>query len=88
METLHLVQTLAERNGLHVLPAIHGLNLAARFCHQVALLHDGRIVASGAPADVYTAVLIERAYGLPVDVDLRDGMPEVRPARPGSRGRR
>lgn len=82
IEPLRLVHTLAEQRDLRVLMAIHDLNLAAHFCHQVALLHEGRIVTSGTPADVYAADLIETVYGLPVDVDLRDGTPEVRAALP------
>ncbi|CAI7978774.1 hypothetical protein FRAHR75_510022 [Frankia sp. Hr75.2] len=46
------------------------------------------VVTSGTPADVYAADLIETVYGLPVDVDLRDGTPEVRAALPIPGGRR
>ncbi|ABW12939.1 Fe uptake system permease [Parafrankia sp. EAN1pec] len=74
-----------ELSGGQAQRAIHDLNLAARFCRQVALLHKGRIITSGTPADVYAADLIETVYGLTVDVDLRDGTPEVRPALPGPR---
>ncbi|MEX5712292.1 ABC transporter ATP-binding protein [Parafrankia sp. FMc6] len=86
VETLHLVHTLATERDLHVLMAIHDLNLAARFCHQVALLHDGRILTAGTPADVYRADLLEQVYGLPVEVAAHDGVPEVRPRLPVRRG--
>ncbi|MEX5632782.1 ABC transporter ATP-binding protein [Parafrankia sp. FMc2] len=85
VETLHLVHTLAVERDLYVLMAIHDLNLAARFCHQVALLHDGRIVTAGAPAGVYRADLLEQVYGLPVEIDIRAGVPEVRPCLPARR---
>ncbi|WP_018639571.1 ABC transporter ATP-binding protein [Parafrankia elaeagni] len=85
VETLHLVHTLAVERDLYVLMAIHDLNLAARFCHRVALLHGGRIVTAGTPAGVYRADLLEQVYGLPVEVDVRDGVPEVRPRLPTRR---
>lgn len=34
---------------------VHDLNLAARFADQIVLLNDGRVIASGTPAEVLTA---------------------------------
>ncbi|WP_083749333.1 ABC transporter ATP-binding protein [Frankia sp. CcI49] len=85
VETLHLVHTLATERDVHVLMAIHDLNLAARFCHQVALLHGGRVLTTGAPADVYRADVLEQVYGLPVEVSRHRGVPEVRPRLPETR---
>ncbi len=79
VETLHLVRALTERRRLHTLMAIHDLNLAARYCHRVAFLHEGRIVACGPPTEVYRPELIERVYGLPVEISHHRGAPEVRP---------
>jgi iron complex transport system ATP-binding protein len=79
VETLTLVRNLAEHRHLHALMAIHDLNLAARYCHEVALLHDGRVLTQGVPRAVYQADLIEQVYGLPVDVDTTRPVPEVRP---------
>lgn len=79
VEVLELLRRAVARDGIAGLVAIHDLNLAARYCDELVLLHDGRVLAAGPPADVVRAELVEAAYGLPVDVDQRDGIPEVRP---------
>jgi iron complex transport system ATP-binding protein len=66
-----LVRELAQETGLAVLAAIHDLTLAALYCDSVALMHEGRIVASGPPQDVLTTDNIAMAYGAYVRV-LRD----------------
>src|SRR5690242_9204408 len=43
---------------------VHDLNLAARFADQIVLLDQGRLVASGTPADVLTADLIQSTFGV------------------------
>jgi iron complex transport system ATP-binding protein len=43
---------------------VHDLNLAARFADQIVLLHSGRIVAHGTPAEVLTTDRIEQVFGV------------------------
>ena len=47
-----------------VLVAVHDLALAARYCSRLILMHSGRVVASGAPAEVLTASLLRQVYGI------------------------
>lgn len=49
--------------------ALHDLNLAARFCDQIALLQNGRVCAAGRPQEVITASLIENVYGVAAVVE-------------------
>lgn len=62
-ETLTLARNLAHNGGKAVLAALHDLNLAAAFCDQLALLHEGRIAALGTPAEVLTAENLRQVYG-------------------------
>jgi iron complex transport system ATP-binding protein len=48
--------------GLTMLMAIHDLNLAAQYADRVAILHRGRLLAVGSPADVLTEANIKRAF--------------------------
>ncbi|MEI7926502.1 MAG: ABC transporter ATP-binding protein [Chloroflexota bacterium] len=61
-EILQVVRTLAD-DGAGVLVVIHDLSLAAAWCDRLVLLHDGRVVAAGAPAEVVTAEHLARVYG-------------------------
>ncbi|RJL35425.1 ABC transporter ATP-binding protein [Bailinhaonella thermotolerans] len=50
--------------GRTVLVVLHDLNLAARYCTELALLAGGRLVATGAPAHVLTPAHLDGAYGI------------------------
>lgn len=60
-QTLALVRELADENRA-ILAAIHDLESAARFCDRLALVHDGRVVDHGLPADVLTTEALETAF--------------------------
>jgi iron complex transport system ATP-binding protein len=53
LQVLDLVCDLVAQ-GLTAIAAIHDLNLAARYCDRLVLLHRGRIRAAGPAADVLT----------------------------------
>lgn len=75
---LDLVGGLAAE-GRTVVAAVHDLDLAARYCDRLALLDDGRLVASGTPAEVLTADRVGRVFETTVSVatDAVTGMPSV-----------
>ncbi|MGV3491880.1 MAG: ABC transporter ATP-binding protein [Devosia sp.] len=50
--------------GITVLIALHDLNLAARFCDHLVVLHHGRVVAEGPPHAVLTPELLLTVYGV------------------------
>ena len=88
MELFELVAALVEERRLGALIVSHHLNLAARFAHRLVLLHQGRVVAAGAPGDVLETGRREGVFGWPVAVQrLPDGTvqlyPERRAAAPG-----
>ncbi|MEV4285625.1 ABC transporter ATP-binding protein [Nonomuraea bangladeshensis] len=45
-----------------VVTALHDLNLAAQYCDQLLLLHEGRLVAAGPPGEVLTEETVEHVY--------------------------
>ena len=51
---LRAMRRLQAQRGLTVLAVLHDLNLAAAFAPRVVVLHEGRVAADGAPADVLT----------------------------------
>uniref|UniRef100_UPI0031017D41 ABC transporter ATP-binding protein n=1 Tax=Neorhizobium sp. EC2-8 TaxID=3129230 RepID=UPI0031017D41 len=52
--------------------AIHDLNLAARFCDVIAVLSEGRLVASGTPAEVLTEGLITTVFGVQAHISTSE----------------
>jgi len=84
MAAFELLDVLA-RGGRAILVVSHQLNLVARFAHQIVLLHRGRVVAAGAPADVMRGDVLEQVYEWPLVVtrDPAVGAPALLPLRGG-----
>jgi iron complex transport system ATP-binding protein len=67
VDIMSLLRALAGR-GFTLVAALHDLNLAAAYCDRMALLAGGRVLASGAAAEVIRPDLIRQAYGAAVTV--------------------
>jgi iron complex transport system ATP-binding protein len=65
--TFSLVRELVDE-GRAAVAAVHDLDLAARFCDRLALLAGGRLAAAGPPRAVLESSVLERAYGVRVEV--------------------
>jgi iron complex transport system ATP-binding protein len=63
--------------GRTVVVALHDLSLAARFCRTIALLHEGRSVASGVPQEVLDSARLAAVYGIRGRLTMLDGLPVV-----------
>jgi len=53
--------------GKLVLVALHDLALAAQYCDELMLLHEGKLLASGEPNQVFTDTNLALAYKVRVD---------------------
>lgn len=58
-----LLRQRARRHQVGVVVIVHDLNLAARLCDRLVLLHRGTLVADGYPIDVLTQDIVTRAFG-------------------------
>lgn len=63
LQMMDYVSRWNRENGLTVVAVLHDLNLAAQYCHRLLVLHQGRIVAEGTPAEIMDPALIGRVYG-------------------------
>lgn len=79
VELLRLVQALARREHYAVALVSHELNLAAEFADTVLLLHQGRQLRYGPPAEVFDRDLLEQVFQTELDVLLQpeSGRPRV-----------
>lgn len=71
------------RQGRAVVVVVHDLSLAAAWADRIVMLHEGRLVAAGPPAEVLTAERVTGVYGIDVQIltDTPDGAPIVVPRR-------
>ncbi|MFT4040573.1 MAG: ABC transporter ATP-binding protein [Thermomicrobiales bacterium] len=62
----HEVLALVKSLGMATIVVLHDLNLAARYCDHIILLHDTRIACAGPMAHVLTPPILEPVFGVPV----------------------
>jgi iron complex transport system ATP-binding protein len=81
VEVLDLLTDLNRAKGTTIVMVLHDLNLAARYADHLIALRDGRLHASGRPAEVLEPGLVEDVFGMPSTViaDPVSGKPLVIP---------
>ncbi len=74
IDLMRKLRDLAAAPDLTVVGVVHDLALAARFADQLVLLHQGAVLAAGAPAAVMTPETVREAFGVePVTLAAPDG---------------
>ncbi len=82
LHVLDLLGAATRRRGLTTIAVLHDLNAAARFAGRLVVLHGGRVLAAGAPAEVLRPDILRTAYGVEAAVMAGpDGAPVVVPLR-------
>lgn len=69
-------------SGKTIVVALHDLTLAARFCHDVVVIADGRVVASGPTRETLSGDRLAEAFGVRFAQGSVEGIPIVLPAAP------
>jgi iron complex transport system ATP-binding protein len=81
LEIMDLVQETVQARKILAIIVVHDLNLASRYADRILMLREGRIVATGTPAEVLTEETIRMVYGVESLV-MHDGqVPCVVPKR-------
>jgi iron complex transport system ATP-binding protein len=73
-----LVRDRCQTGGAGAIVITHDLNLAAAFADRVLLLKEGKLIATGAPADVLTATNLREIYDVHVLLDENPASGKVR----------
>lgn len=60
----HEILALVKSFGMATIVVLHDLNLAARYCDHVVLLHDTQVVCAGDMLDVLTPEVLEPVFGI------------------------
>lgn len=75
---LRRLRRLTNDAAYTVLVVTHELDLAAEFSDRIVLLHKGKCLRVGTPAEVYEQGLLEEVFETPVEVEMRsNGRPRV-----------
>jgi iron complex transport system ATP-binding protein len=78
VELLRRLRKLADENRYTVVVVTHELNLAAEFSDRIALMHKGKCLRMGTPAEVYQRNVLEEVFETPLEVEIRSsGRPRV-----------
>ena len=67
LRVLGLVKEWAA-GGMTAIAAVHDLNLAARYCDVLVLLHEGKVISEGSPEEVITSENVRLAYGVNAEI--------------------
>ena len=70
VDLLRRLRSLANANRYTVVVVTHDLNLAAEFADQALLLHRGKCLRSGTPAEVFQADLLQQVFAVPLHVEM------------------
>jgi iron complex transport system ATP-binding protein len=70
LEVSSLLESLNREQGVTMALSTHDLNLAASICRELILMRDGRVIATGATADVLTPENVQRLYDVEADVHV------------------
>ncbi len=68
MDIAALVRRLNREHGVTIVVATHDLDFAAEVCSELALVREGRLMASGPIDEVLTPARIAALYGVEADV--------------------
>jgi cobalamin transport system ATP-binding protein len=78
VELLRRLRWLADENRYTVVVVTHELDLAAEFSDRIVLLHKGKCLRVGTPAEVYERALLSEVFDAPLEVEMRlTGRPRV-----------
>lgn len=68
VEILDLLTDLNKKRGTTIVMVLHDINLSARYADHIFALHEGKLVAEGAPSEIITKSLIKKVFDLDCSV--------------------
>lgn len=69
LETLSIIKNVVNEINAISIVALHDINLALRFCDDVIMLRDGKILAAGPSKEVISSDLLRQAYNVEARVE-------------------
>jgi iron complex transport system ATP-binding protein len=81
LDIYRLAQSLAHDKNLSIFMISHNLNYASMYSDRIMLMHEGRIVKTGIPEDIFQSELLSDIYGTALSVypHPKTGQPTIWP---------
>ncbi|KQO83620.1 ABC transporter ATP-binding protein [Rhizobium sp. Leaf262] len=70
VEVLDFISSLARRNGMIILIALHDLNHALRYCEHTIVIEGGKMAVSGQTANVITPDMLRTIYKVDARIEM------------------
>ena len=77
LQILKLIRRLNKEFGMTIVMVFHDINQALYYSDEIAAMRDGQIAAKGKPDEIITSELINKVYGVNLDVEIHNNKPFV-----------
>lgn len=77
LQILKLIRWLNKEFGMTIVMVLHDINQALYYSDEIVVMRDGQIAAKGKPDEIITSELINKVYGVNLDVEIHNNMPFV-----------
>jgi len=68
MDIINLVGRLCDEFGITAVAVLHDINLASRYCSQIVLMKEGRIISTGSASGVITEKNLKNVFDVEIEV--------------------
>ena len=77
LQILKLIRRLNKEFGMTIVMVLHDINQALYYSDEIAAMRDGQIAAKGKADEIITSELINKVYGVNLDVEIHNDKPFV-----------
>ena len=77
LQILKLIRRLNKEFGMTIVMVFHDINQAFYYSDEFAAMRDGQIAAKVKPDEIITSELINKVYGVNLDVEIHNNKPFV-----------
>lgn len=77
LQILKLIRRFNKEFGMTIVMVFHDINQALYYSDEIAAMRDGQIAAKGKPDEIITSELINKVYGVNLDVEIHNNKPFV-----------
>lgn len=77
LQILKLIRRLNKEFGMTIVMVFHDINQALYYSDEIVAMRDGQIAAKGKPDEIITSELINKVYGVNLDVEIHNNKPFV-----------